>query len=247
MDEYFRQEQRYEPGQQKNKNTSADACDTSTTSNFAKETTFWVGDCEAFTVDDAGVNLPKHDFFLGCIGKLRRGDNTIHRCATIDKLLDKMGNEDVCYFHNLSYDAQFIMSNVHAKITELIRVGTKIISLAVIWRGRNLHFRDSYSLLTMPLRDLPKAFLTAEQRHLIRKEEFPYNYYARERYEYNQGDVEIAALYCKNPREFREAVTAFTRPGGQVFNMQDFAGFYCRQDTCVLKEALLSLDRMTCE
>jgi len=78
------------------------------------------------------------------------------------------------------------------------------------WGFKTFSFRDSLQLLTLPLRDLPAAFLTPEQRARIRKEEFPYTYYTASRYAAGVGSVREAATHCRDSQRFIDSVTAFS-------------------------------------
>ena len=95
-------------------------------------------------------------------------------------------NHSVVYFHNLAYDARMFSQYT---ITNSIDKGTRTMSQTLEYCGKQIIFKDSLSLINMPLSRFPAAF------HLEsgEKEMFPYKYYTIKRlHETNAGKISEA-------------------------------------------------------
>ena len=85
-------------------------------------------------------------------------------------LAHALPNHSVVYFHNLAYDVCLFSK---FNITNSIDKGTRTMSQSFKHNGKQIVFKDSLSLISMPLARFPSAF------HLKsgEKEMFPYKYY----------------------------------------------------------------------
>jgi hypothetical protein len=96
-------------------------------------------------------------------------------------LIDK----SVVYFHNLGFDGTFFMKY---GFEQIIKKGSKIISMKAKYNDKTIYFKDSYSLFPKALKSFPSSFPDSFKNLNVQKELFPYDYYTYERI-YEQVDI----------------------------------------------------------
>ena len=154
------------------------------------------------------------------------------------EFLNDLPNDALVYYHNLGFDGNFFKQ---FGFSVMIQKGSKIMNMKARDSGKTIILRDSYSLLSKPLRDFPSAFPQAFRRdgssQGIEKEVFPYDYYTYERL-YKDGsvvdfeiDVEEASKYVKecDREQFKENVERIGK------SALDYCAFYCERDVDVLR------------
>ena len=157
------------------------------------------------------------------------------------QLLDRLNTGTTLYFHNSSYDINFLMPNVRK--ADVIRKGNRTISATLHYRNKEIKVRDFLALVNCKLEALPKMF----QLDSGAKEMFPYNYYTVERFLRNVGDIDEAAK-CQaehkrafDVRQFRRNIEMIDgcSLGNNKFDMVKYCSFYCKQDVEILRQAFL--------
>ena len=93
------------------------------------------------------------------------------RCAI--RFLEALPNNSLCYAHNLTYDISFLLDHFNFIYDNPIIKSGRVLSLTASFNKKRLMFKDSYSIISKPLRDFPLMF----KLETGRKEVFPYQYY----------------------------------------------------------------------
>ena len=211
---------------------------------------YWYADFE--TCPDKDGHVP----FMLCV-QSRDGEikKTFYgaRCAHL--FMDFIPSDSVVYFHNLGYDGRFLRK---FETVSSIDKGTKIMKQVSSYHGKNVVFKDTYSMLTQPLSTFPATFPSAFKGTEIKKELFPYDYYSKDRI-YNDltlnpiGSVSEAAEVSRwsstQIQTFQYNIDMI--PGCRVdedhFRMKHYAEFYCQQDVNVLRVGYNEFRRATLE
>ena len=185
---------------------------------------------------EASTNGEKHKPYCVCccpadkkVMKSFYGDG----CAR--EFLEYLPDKALCYAHNLSYDINFILNLLTAVFEGSIIKGGKVYVIKGCYGTKKLTFKDTYCMISAPLKSFPKMFNLESGR----KECFPYTYYT---YPFKEiGDVREALKHipAEDHELFRENVNAVARrkcPRKHEFNMKEYAVFYCSQDVRILCE-----------
>lgn len=215
--------------------------------DLAKIRVFYA-DFETCTSDDEGVFLDRHVPFMCCVressdeGHDEKATFTGPECGR--QLLEwvlahctEAGVLPIVYFHNLSYDINFLMKY---GITAAVNRNSLILQADLEYNGQKIRLKDSYGLLSMPLRSMARCF-----RIEIEKEIFPYSYYSPRRVASNVGDVfevqEIERSWTRD--EFEQFLSNLERLGdcprqNPEFDLIRYAQFYCERDVDVLQRCI---------
>ncbi|CAL6107171.1 DNA_polymerase [Hexamita inflata] len=214
-------------------------------------------DTEAFTIDDDGKFI-NHECYLcvwadGDIYQESKDVNGLMRY--IYKIYEneeykkvkggKAQNNVLVYWHNLSYDCQFIIKEKY-QIDDVIQNNGKMMQFSITLTNRQgakvrIVFRDSYIMISEKLSKLPEMLLSEIEQQQIQKEVFCYNYYTKSRYLNNIGNIDEASKYINNStkQEFIEALQkSDCMIDDNCFDMQKYALFYCQQDVRVLQKCV---------
>ena len=157
------------------------------------------------------------------------------------QMLDDLDSYTTIYFHNSSYDLNFLMPNVRK--ADVIRKESRTISATLHYKNKIFYVRDFLALVNCKLEKLPEMF----QLDSGAKEMFPYNYYTVERFTQNIGDIDEAAKVEAEHKkafdvdQFRQNIEAIEgcSLGNNKFDMQKYCEFYCKQDVEILRQAFL--------
>ena len=140
------------------------------------------------------------------------------------------------YFHNLSYDINFIISLLTDVVgTPIIKSG-RTMQLDGKYKGKCLRFKDSLAIISAPLKMFPTMFNLGD----VQKEVFPYKYYNSKNVQEKFGDIEEACRYFKTKAdkdEFKaniEKLQCGTADG--KFDLEKYSSFYCMQDVKLLHD-----------
>jgi hypothetical protein len=108
--------------------------------------------------------------------------------------LRRMPDKCLVYFHNLSYDINFIINKLDNVYRPIIKQG-RTLSIGGMFQGKKIVFKDSYSIITSRLKEFPRMFKLESGE----KEVFPYQYYSSELLKNGNkvGVVEEALKYIK--------------------------------------------------
>ena len=172
-------------------------------------------------------------------------------CMT--QMFNDVADNSTVYFHNLGFDGNFFMKY---GLKQIIKKGSKIISMQANHDGKTIHFKDSYSLFPKALKSFPSSFPKAFENTNIQKELFPYDYYTYTRI-FNNNRVKIgptlSGLGSIIPGNIQEAIDSshwndeeakifkenIDRIGSRInendFDMIKYCEFYCSQDVNVLR------------
>ena len=209
---------------------------------------------------ESDINVNPHRAYLCvCIGnengKLCRRVFKGIWCAK--QFLEWLPSDSLVYFHNLKYDASFIMNAAPGKfkirITE--RTGT-ILQLQFFnpVTNTNITFRNSYSIITAPLSKFGEMFNLK-----VEKDVCPYHVYSRENISKRFVTLKECCECLKNEREeqgkaFEDDIKQFISncerlnlivegSKGKSIDIIEYAEYYCTQDCKVLMQGLNAFDR----
>lgn len=114
------------------------------------------------------------------------------------------------YFHNLSYDATFIIKE-YLSVRDFLIVDGNILQFKVYYENNEITFRDSLRIFGEKLVKLPKMFLSADEQNNICKEIFAYEYYNKNSYIKNIGNIIDAFKFVHTPgvkvEDFKTSIT----------------------------------------
>ena len=161
----------------------------------------------------------------------------------LSQFLDQIPDKSIVYFHNLGYDICAFYSFIR---TSSIDKGRRTMSTTIRYRKKEIIFKDSLSLIAMPLSKFPQAF----QLDTGSKEMFPYNYYTFDKlFKSGRGEIQVAGnkeLYW-DQEQFEKNINLI--PNCKIdenhFDMRKYVEFYCNQDVRILKEGFNSFRQMT--
>lgn len=138
-----------------------------------------------------------------------------------------------CYFHNLSFDGCFIISQYQGNKLDVIEKGTELWTINIRTKEVVLQFVDSLKLIRAPLRKFPSLFGLSVQKELL-----PYDLITRESLE-----------QYTDPKSFREWITGtdwfqgLTQEDKEHFmrvsaglNLLQYSAYYCGLDVEVLAQ-----------
>ena len=150
------------------------------------------------------------------------------KCAK--QFLDTIQDYTLCYAHNVSYDICFIMEYLDVIFDNPIIRHGRVLQLTGMYHNKTIQFKDTYSIITKPLREFPTMF------HLDtgRKEVFPYQYYNESRIGQVLGNTNEAAQYVNDPDAFIQNVNDIAYLNHETFDMRAYCVFYCNQDVNIL-------------
>jgi hypothetical protein len=189
----------------------------------------------------------EHKFLkLGVIGEFD-GKPEIYNAT--DKWVDKLFNyvkkrtptdhKAILYFHNLKYDFVASLKKNVVCSSPLIKDNT-MYKVEIKHYGMTIELRDSYKLISSPLKDFQKIFKLDEK--LNKKEAINYNFYNLETLKTNKHNV-IDYIKDFNEEEkniFYEAMkNKDFNYDGDTFNADKYYDYYLYYDVVILKQGLL--------
>lgn len=162
------------------------------------------------------------------------------------------GSAPIVYFHNLNYDMAFILPFMPMERgASVVEINNRIIGFK--WfcplTKQTIQFRDSYAMISAPLRDFGKMFgLTVE------KEIFPYTFYTTRNFELFSVsgtptpplDVYLSHYDDQEELETKLCTLGFATPDGYV-HAHGYALYYCAMDCRVLRDGFLCFRRQLLE
>ncbi len=150
------------------------------------------------------------------------------------KFLQTLPNNSICYAHNLSYDITFLINHFDFIYDNPIIKSGRTYSLTASFNNRTLKFKDSYSIVSAPLRLFPSMFNLDSGR----KEVFPYGYYNSSRIGDIKGNINeaLAFIHEADHQSFIDNVKDIAYVNEEIFNMKKYCVFYCNQDVTILRK-----------
>ena len=168
-------------------------------------------------------------------------------CAT--DFLDWCDNNSLIYFHNLSYDMNFLLKHFNKVKGNPIIFNGRDMSYNVIYNKKTFTIRDSYAMISSKLEAFPSMFKLDSGV----KEAFPYDYYTAERVIEGIGNIQDAVQFVKPQLKQQfiqnietldcyakndETSEASANEVSRLFDMKKYALFYCNQDVKILRQGM---------
>lgn len=153
--------------------------------------------------------------------------------------------EPLIYFHNLNYDMAFIIPFVPLRDKfNIVEVNSRVLGFRFFdpVTGRHIAFRDSYALISAPLRSFGKMFGLD-----VEKEIFPYEYYTTTSFlrdapgedDVPMPDVDEYLTFYSEPEELlRKLSDLHLIQEGRVF-ADAYSQYYCLRDCEVLQKGVM--------
>lgn len=131
--------------------------------------------------------------------------------------------------HNATYDLRFIIQHLR-NINELAR-GTRLISGHGMFRSLQIEVKDSYHLISMPLRDFPKVFNLPGSKEIM-----PYTLYTETNIKKRMVPIAEALqlIQQKDHAQFLENIERWACKVNDVFDIIKYSSAYCKIDCEIL-------------
>ena len=185
--------------------------------------------------------------------------------SLVTALVNSMENHGLCYFHNLRYDASFILNKLYGSANIVEKSGSMMRIKYFIptsdGEGKHITFADSCCLIPQKLAEFPDMFNLEAGLH---KEMMPYTLYT----EVNRAKrfvsvVDFVACYLKEYKQRKylepntekttlkenkkknQIMNSLVNSGalyGTEVNIIDYAIYYCRFDVKILRLGLLKFN-----
>ena len=158
-------------------------------------------------------------------------------------LLEWLQDGSIVYFHNLSYDIDFILEHADAYKSNIIFHGRDMMH-TVLYKNKTIVFKDSLCMINSRLCCFPSMF----QLDSGEKEAFPYDYYSSDRAFMKIGSISEALEHIKPSDRDQFIMNTKTIQGVSIgtdsFDMERYALFYCHQDVRILAEGMIKFNLM---
>jgi hypothetical protein len=134
--------------------------------------------------------------------------------------------------HNATYDFRFLISYLR-NVSELAR-GNKLISAKGRFNDNEIEIKDSYHLITMPLRNFPKVFGIANTI----KEVMPYTLYTHDNIEKRYVNIDEALLLLPKDEheQFMANIERWNLRKDDTYDIIKYSSLYCEIDCKILYE-----------
>lgn len=223
------------------------------------------------TTTDGDMHLP----YLLCIISDQGQHLTLNSCKTrtsnvtdiwtrkIDEFLEwiTLQCEDdelpIVYFHNLNYDMAFLIPFLpFVDSFDVVEVNGRVIAFSTMVYSANktVRFRDSYMLITAPLRAFASMFKLE-----VAKEVFPYNFYTQEAFKkYGRGITQVPFVdyvegFEGDQNELKNSLETSSCLKNDVVDALAYSRYYCMRDCevlrygiCIFREQLLTVTGLDC-
>ena len=152
------------------------------------------------------------------------------------EFLEVVPDRSLIYFHNLSYDINFIVKELNSvKGTPIIK-GSRTMTLNGSYNGKTLYFKDSYAIISKPLKMFPEMFKLKTGP----KEVFPYTYYTSTLLNNDNrvGVISEAVKHVKDVKTFINNINTIPKCklSDDTFDLEIYSSYYCEQDVRILQE-----------
>jgi hypothetical protein len=145
------------------------------------------------------------------------------------QLLEYVPNDCQLIAHNAGYDYRFLIQYL-TNLNEISR-GNHLLSASANFFNKRVHIKDSYNLITMPLRDFGKTFKLD-----IKKEVMPYKLYTSENINkvYVPIDEALQLIKSDEQDQFLDNINKWNLKQDETFNIIEYSARYCELDCIVL-------------
>ena len=196
--------------------------------------------CIIYADFECSTNGDKHKEYCICADKTDLNNYIVDHFESFNKycaidFLNWCDDNALIYFHNLSYDMNFLLKHFDSVKGNPIIFNGRDMSYKVIYNKKTLTLRDSYALISSKLEQFPSMF----KLNTGVKEAFPYDYYTSERVLEGIGNINDALEYVKPSlkQQFLNNIeTLNVKIDDETFDMKKYALFYCNQDVRILRE-----------
>ena len=132
--------------------------------------------------------------------------------------------------HNATYDYRFIIKYLH-NISEISR-GTRLISCSATFGDKKIQVKDSYHLISKPLRDFPSMFNIENTV----KEVMPYKLYTQDNINKKFVPIAEALTYIKEKdvKQFLDNLTRWSLIKEDTYDIIEYSSQYCKIDCEIL-------------
>lgn len=165
----------------------------------------------------------------------RTFDGLTHREFVGDKcglyMLNSLTTHTRLIAHNATYDFRFLIEYLR-QIKELSR-GTRLISATGVFKDLKIMIKDSYHLISMPLRNFPKVFGLSKTV----KEVMPYSLYTQDNILKRFVPIAEALelLYADDHEQFLNNVKRWNLADGSNYDIIKYSSEYCKIDCEILQ------------
>ena len=154
-----------------------------------------------------------------------------------------LDNNSIVFFHNLTYDINFILKHVNKFKNGIVFHGRDMMH-DVIFESKNITFKDSLCMINSKLANFPEMFKLDSGE----KEAFPYDYYSSANAFAERGNIKEALQHVKpkDRDQFIKNIEALpdVKIDDNEFDMKKYALFYCHQDVRILAEGFIKFNQM---
>jgi hypothetical protein len=154
--------------------------------------------------------------------------------------LNKLYENVLLIAHNVSFDFNYIIR--HLRNMKIIKRINQIISCSAVFGKKNkllnIKLKDSYALITMPLRKFGKTFNLEQGKEVMPYRLYDEYYNQEEELKDNFIEIKKGLKYLEeNEKElFIENIKKWKLDKGDRFNLIEYSALYCMIDCEVLKE-----------
>jgi hypothetical protein len=134
--------------------------------------------------------------------------------------------------HNATYDFRFLIQYLRG-VSELAR-GNKLISAKGRFNDYKIEIKDSYHLITMPLRNFPKVFAIENTV----KEVMPYTLYTKENIEkrFVPIDEALKLIRSDEKEQFLNNIERWNLKVDDTYDIIKYSSMYCEIDCMILSQ-----------
>jgi len=134
--------------------------------------------------------------------------------------------------HNAGYDYRFIVKYLY-NLNEISR-GTHLISASGMFAKHHIQIKDSYNLITMPLRDFPKSF----NMGAMQKEVMPYSIYTKQNIDKVYVPIVEALQHVevKDHKQFLSNIQQWNLQVNDTYDILEYSENYCKLDCEILSK-----------
>jgi hypothetical protein len=144
------------------------------------------------------------------------------------QFLDSLPKKCTIMAHNASYDRCFVVHYLQ-NITEISR-GNHLLSMTGTYFGKDITIKDSYNLISMPLRNFGKTFKLDTE-----KEVMPYSVYTHENIAKRFVPLaEILTHTGADTEQFLANIEKWKCVRGETIDIIKYSEIYCKMDCIVL-------------
>lgn len=183
-------------------------------------------------------NNNKHIPYLCCSVDEDNNKNVFYGENCGKELLNTLNCNTILIAHNSSYDLNFIICYFN-KIDQLIKRSSKTIQCKGVYNNFKILIKDSYSMISMPLRDFGKCFNLDQGKEVISYNSYN-DYFNTDIYENGLYPINIILNEFKNDKEkqkiFIENIEKWNLRKGDYFDIIGYSKEYCLIDCIVLKK-----------